>query len=614
MLSAVQKKLPMGTAVWLLTAAIVLASGLDSSCCAEDLESSRSEDGGNESLPSATTSPDCPPWFLPLSIATPSDHVLPPLCHCADTLRSIVQCDNMNQSSLLSLTHCMTFEERSSELLVGACVYHYIPKNISGFWIPLPRNVSLINEHLCGRLHRRGLLCGRCEEGYGVSLHTNDLECAECGERPGGWGWFVLSEIVLQMLFILGIFFLKITVNTEKLNGFLFFCQLVSFTTVDRILPNFAAGVGRKPLKRFSMFLIVFYKFWILQFFTSIFPRACAQEGLSTLTAVALGYVSAFFPFVFITFVFVVVRLRDCNFKPVAVVWQPYQRVKRKLKAYVDLNLSLIHTFSSILVLSYSKLILVSLSLLFPVDVFDSSGNTAFNSSRWLYDAEIEIFGSEHTPYGILAILVLLTFGVAPPLLLFAYPFRRFRWLLHRARLDHHGLNTFMDSFQGYYKNGTGGSRDLRCFSALYFVLRLAFVAIRLCVEYDWQWQISILILVAATIVFGYFRPYRRELYNVVDIVFLSLLAGVFYFYTFIKANVFDEQIPTRVVILVTVLALCPVVYFVSFMIYHLVKSIKATQKWKRWISGLRRRGRKDGANLMDMEWPYQLAEEESSV
>ena len=56
-------------------------------------------------------------------------------------------------------------------------------------------------------------------------------------------------------------------------------------------------------------------------------------------------------------------------------------------------------------------------------------------------------------------------------------------------------LNQFMDIFQGWYKDGTNGTRDYRYFFAFYFLLRIGllceFVVLFL-VNYNWKYMLTL--------------------------------------------------------------------------------------------------------------------------
>ena len=94
------------------------------------------------------------------------------------------------------------------------------------------------------------------------------------------------------------------------------------------------------------------------------------------------------------------------------------------------------------------------------------------------YDASIEYFSaSTHLPFALLAIFVLCTFVVLPALVLLLYPTRIFQRSLGCCRVRWLALHAFADAFQGYfngyYKNGTDGTRDYRYFAGLYIIFRI---------------------------------------------------------------------------------------------------------------------------------------------
>lgn len=561
---------------------------------------------------------DCPPWFLP-SYSTLRDST--PHCYCADTLKNIVQCNSKNSTSFIALNYCMTYDNTTSTVLVGACPYAFVPKNIEGIWVPLPSNVSQINKLLCSEyLNRKGLLCGECMEGYGISVHSSDLSCVKCSDHPHGWAWFFFTEILLQTLFFLIVFFFRINITTAKLNGFLLVCQIVSSTYIDRTLPLYLTANGYSAVGKIATVVVVFSRFWVLEFFTIVLPRACFRGGIDMLKAVALGYVSAFYPFFLILCTFIFVKLTDCNYKPVSVLLKPYKKLHVRLSKYIDFQRSLIHAFSGIIVLSYSKLAFVSYSLLFPTTIYNTSGAIVYRS-RWYHDAEIELFGSQHLPYGIIAIVILLSFVVAPPLLLVLYPFKCFRWFLHKVRLDYPGLDAFMDCFQGCYKDGTDeNGRDLRYFAALYFVLRLLFISTRLFTVYFLQWDIIFLIFVSATILFAFSRPYKKNIYNIIDVCFLSLLSVEFFLYAVFRSfsqNAAVGRLPVALAILIILLSIIPLVYFVALVVTQLVVSVKAIKRVRKWSCDflrqhLLRKKRRDNEFPLS-EWPQRLLEDSGS-
>ena len=93
---------------------------------------------------------------------------------------------------------------------------------------------------------------------------------------------------------------------------------------------------------------------------------------------------------------------------------------------------------------------------------------------RTIIEADMEYFGAQHLPYAILAIAVMFFFSILPVLLLVIYPFQCFQKLLNLFPLRWYILHTFMDTFQGCYKDGTeAGTHDYLWFASTFLILRI---------------------------------------------------------------------------------------------------------------------------------------------
>ena len=130
--------------------------------------------------------------------------------------------------------------------------------------------------------------------------------------------------------------------------------------------------------------------------------------------------------------------------------------------------------FATFLLLSYVKFLSVSFDILMPTLSWDME-NT-MQPPVLYYDGTVEYFGKDHVhlPYALLALAVLLVFTFLPILLLCVYPCHCFQRVLNRYHLSSQTLHTFMDTFQGGFKDGTNGTRDCRYFAAVYLIVRVA--------------------------------------------------------------------------------------------------------------------------------------------
>ena len=524
---------------------------------------------------------NCPPWFLPRAI-TGKDSGIPSLiCSCTSNRQEIIRCDEFNQKSFLSLNYCVTTHNQT--ILAGPCPYHFGSNQTMGFWSPLPENTTAVNEYMCGHLNREGLLCGQCKPGFGVSAYSLDLRCSQCSKKSIGFLLFLFTSIILQTGFFLLVTIFRISVTRAELSTFVLFCQILVSTGAELLGNQLLKSRGFYTMARLYRATFVFYGMWNLEFFSSILPAACISENLSTLQAISLRYVSAFYPLLLIFLTYIILKLYEYDFKPVSIITRPIHKCCVRLRSFYDLQFSLVHTFTTFLLLSYTKVAYVSYSLLAPTQIYDASG-TLVTSRAWYFNAAITLFKGDHVPYGILAMVILFVYNILPVILLLVYPLRPFRKCLHKLKLNSVALDLFMDTFQGCYKDGASNTRDLRSFSCLYFLLRLSFIIVRLSASYGWHWGVVMLLFTSATVVIASFKPYKRNIHNVIDIVMLGVLMLVFYFYLMmIIHSSFTGQFPLHLFYVNITLCLLPALYFLAFCVYHLVNAIKLPERWKRF-------------------------------
>ena len=180
--------------------------------------------------------------------------------------------------------------------------------------------------------------------------------------------------------------------------------------------------------------------------------------------------------------------------------------------------------FATFLLLSYVKILSVSVDLLMPVVLYDQNGHTL--PQLYLFNqGDVAFLGSHHLPYACLALFFLLTFTLMPMLLLFLYPCSYFQVCLNRTGCSCQPLHTFMDAFQGHYKNGTNGTRDLRFFSGLYLLLRGAVYASTVVAFQISSYAYTAVVMTALAVSIALAQPYKKQKYNIIDTILLTTTA-----------------------------------------------------------------------------------------
>ncbi len=105
---------------------------------------------------------------------------------------------------------------------------------------------------------------------------------------------------------------------------------------------------------------------------------------------------------------------------------------------------------------------------------------------------------------------MLIIFNLLPIILLLVHPIKIFqRGLNSIPCVNWHYLHTFLDCFQGCYKNGTNNTRDYRYFAGIYLLIRLAYQIPGVIDMNYTNDYFTVLVPYLASLLFSIFRPYR---------------------------------------------------------------------------------------------------------
>ena len=221
-------------------------------------------------------------------------------------------------------------------------------------------------------------------------------------------------------MFYLIIVTFQVSATSGPQNVFIFSAQIIA-STLNTHNSLFNAYASQSWFQVMQKILLIFYSVWNLDFFHSVIPPFCLSENITTLHALALQYLPAFYPLLLIIVTYILIELHDRNVRVLVWTWRPFQRCLAPFQGCLRWNTkaSIVSTFATFLTLTYNKITIASCILVGELRVTDIRGN----SSRYLLLAPtVPYFGSEHLPYAILAIVFLSTFIALPPLLLIAYP------------------------------------------------------------------------------------------------------------------------------------------------------------------------------------------------
>ena len=347
---------------------------------------------------------ECPVWFTCDLTKT---------CQCGDGHNYAVLCDAENLNSALLDCHCMTYMNETRATFLGSCFYNCMNEEI---YRRLPKNPELlINESVCTQFHRTGLLCGDCEEGYSPFVLSYNLSCVKCPDGHKNWWKFILAGFVPLTIFFFVVFLFDINVTSSRLHGVTWFSQALSAPSLIRLIFLSLTISNPKFLLPTKVYL-TFYSFWNLDVFRPVIPDICLN--VTTLQALALDYLVAFYPFVLILVSYCAIRLYDRRVTFVVNAWKPFHKLS---SIFTDAHTSVINAFATFFLLSFVKVLSITVDLMVPTQIYRLGSNSS--TLGLYYSPSIHYFGDEHLPYAILAVIVLALFVLVPTITLFLYPF-----------------------------------------------------------------------------------------------------------------------------------------------------------------------------------------------
>ena len=460
--------------------------------------------------------PECQPWFFNKTGE----------CQPGPTLGGIIQQDLQTLQTSVLECYCMT--EVGGVVAVGACIYTC---NVVMGYYPLPCHVSQLENFTCEDLHRHGQLCGDCKDGYALPVYSYVLECVKCENYEYNWLKYLAAAFLPLTIFYILVAILSISFTAPLLSGLVMFFQTAAHPAQLQVLVsgiNSHTVIAPKLLKA----LLSLASFWNLDFFR-MYYSFCLHPKTSGMTILALDYATTVYPLVLIGITYVMVKLYDNNFKLVLRPWKMISVLLKPLKKNWNIRTSLVDVFASFIYLSSNRLLITSTSLLVPIPSYtyqQQGHNIHVNKTYYLlYSPSVEYFGKEHLPFALMAIALSFMFFILPMILLFVYPFSCFQKALNSIGLNSVTLHTFMEVYQGFFKNGTNNTRDCRYFSGFLFLYPLVINLTFALTIYSMYYPIGSLWVVLYLVLHLVLQPYKHIRHNYITIAMLVAMLAYFW-------------------------------------------------------------------------------------
>ena len=516
----------------------------------------------------------CPPWYSWSEGG----------CNKGPAIKGVVYFQSKTGQTRLSKFNCMTTsygKGRGRVDVAGGCLASVQGQSPTMSSFPVPCNISLLNEYMCAGLNREGQLCGRCVKGFAPPVYSYSLSCVNCTDHHLNWLRYIGMAFGPLTLFCLFICFFLISVTSPYLHGFVFSCEILTAHTFMRLIVNsngFNPSNNSASTIMLSKIYLGLVTIWNLDFFSTIYEPFCLSLNVTVVQALALNYLVALYPLFLVLVAYVLVRMYSNNVRCIVAAWKPFRAVLRPFMQNLGIQTSLIESFATLFFLSAMKVQNVTIDVLAPTTLLFANGTQS--TQLYVYLAgDVEYFGKNHLPYGIVALLFLVVFTIIPALLFFLYPCSFFQKWLNMTKCNSLALKTFMDVFQGNFKDGTNSTADFRYFSGIFFCVRFINTASFLLLNSPLFWTISTAIITVLGFSIAIFHPQKTRIHYVLDLLGLMIVLLVMLFVTELILQ-HTNSISREIDILFRVVALgSPLIYIAGLMCYWTIARKRIPQK-----------------------------------
>ena len=422
----------------------------------------------------------------------------------------VLECDTSIFRAFLQIGYWIGCSD-TGEIVTSYCPPSYCNYPNASQSIQISRSCD--ESKLCIQ-NRRGQICGQCEEGYSVFYHSENFKCGKCPYGAIGLIIYVLSELIPLVILFAVIMVLKLKMTSGLMQSLLLFAQTITF--INRTPSVVTLSPASQIFLRIHSFLLGFLS---LEFFRLDALSFCLWKGATVLHNLMFRYVTTLFSIFLLTMFILIVQ--ENSLKTKINCCKKINNFTRKKKLFKN---SIVHGITTVLILSYTQYTVTSFQILSRISLHGEGGVTL--GSVVALQGNVDYFGTDHLPYAIPAVLVLLFLSLPPPLLLISYPLLwkikgKFKcnvtsdndatiWPIRK-------LLPLFDSFQGVFRD------NYRMFAGLFFLWRVILTAVFALssnlTEFFLLTQIALLYFFT---IHAVIRPYKRQLFNIIDIVMFA--------------------------------------------------------------------------------------------
>ena len=378
-------------------------------------------------------------------------------------------------------------------------------------------------DTLC-RPHRRGVLCGECEEGYSVVFGSGD--CKKCSN------WWLLTILLYAIAGPLLIFFMytfRLTLAHGTINGIIFYAQAANVNILPfiNLFPQNSLALTK--------FVVIFLSLLNLNLG---FPL-CFYDGMDELSKSGLGLAFPVYLLLIVTMVILMSRYSS---------WLSNKTSKFSVQVLV----TIVH-------LSFSNLLIAIINIVKPVQIYMDDGGKAKEHMVWYRNGNIDFGSHKHI------LLIAVTSSIVS---IFFIPYLCIliggRYVIQTS-FGAKYLRAAYEAIHGPYEENKKYWFTLRL-----FLLIAMFLLFSSGISYLLYVLITLLLLSTFLFFQLHFRPFKKMFINVLDstITFNLIMLYLIGWY----ADVTVAEANSSLWVSYTVVVILQIIFFIKFVfavMYH---------------------------------------------
>ena len=522
-------------------------------------------------------------WLIELLNCPPGFVYRDNMCSCLTNREQenavILGCEQTSFRAFFNLFYWIGYRSNdTTDLLVAPCPYEYCYEDSENELLPGIANKTILDKFVCGGSNRTGTLCGKCIDGYSVTLNSPTFACNKCNdEYKLGVLYLILSYILpVTILFVL-IMRYDIRMTTGPIGSFIFFSQLVS--SEFHYILIYTINANNPTTSNIFSAILGIYSISNLDFFNYDIFNYCIFQRAGTIDIVAFELLLSLYPVILII-----------SYALVRKYYYVFQRSRCTCCAKFNFsNKSITHAISAFLVMCFAKINLQAFTILIPAEITHINDRDEVYKKVVYLQGGLEYFKEmPHTLYMLVAILFIIIVIGIPTLILLLHPLMMkivvyFRWgeskpvLFINKCLMIDRLKPIIDAFQGNYKDKLQFFAGLQIFfyRTLFFLLVVVTTP-----EIDQSLLLIAGYLVAIILIHNLAMPFEHYRDNAVySVIYVLLLAIVIIELYTITSGVFLDTI----IWLQIILCLLPLCCFASYCVWRLIKGIANLNLFSRF-------------------------------